>query len=114
MKARRFQRIYEIGCIACRHMGWFCQPCQVHHLNLGQHAGQKRLGDDHTIGLCPWHHQGLPMGAMSRDKTRDTLGPSMALEPVRFREAFGSDGALLAEQNRLIERAELRVVGRRA
>jgi hypothetical protein len=37
----------------------------------------------------------------------------MKHEPVKFREEFGSDLELLAEQNRLIERAESNVVGRK-
>lgn len=109
---RRCQRIYEIGCIACRVRGWFNQPCQVHHLNLDQHAGQKRLGDESTIGLCPWHHVGEPVGSMTRDQTRQTFGPSMKHEPVKFREIFGSDQELLAKQNELIARCERNVVGR--
>jgi hypothetical protein len=36
----------------------------------------------------------------------------MKHEPVKFREEFGSDQELLAEQNRLIARAETNVVGR--
>lgn len=109
----RFNRIYELGCLACRRRGWFAQPCQVHHLNLDQHAGQRRLGDDHTIGLCEWHHQGYPKEGRSEEWTRLYLGPSMKHEPVKFREEFGSDLELLAEQNRLIERAESNVVGRK-
>lgn len=113
-RQRRFQRIYETGCIACRQRGYFAQPCQVHHLNLGQHAGQERLGDEHTVGLCPFHHVGEPLPGMTRDWTRERLGPSMALEPVKFREIFGTDDVLLAQQNELIERFEGQVVGRRA
>jgi hypothetical protein len=111
-RQRRFQRIYDLGCLACRRRGWFAQPCQVHHLNLDEHAGQQRLGDEYTIGLCPWHHQAQPVTGRDAEWTRTYLGPSMAAEPVKFREEFGSDLELLAEQNRLIERAEMNVVGR--
>ena len=107
----RFQRIYQLGCLACRRMGYF-SACQVHHLNLGEHAGQRRLGDEHTIGLCPWHHVGEPIRAFTLAECRDLLGPSMKHEPRRFREFFGSDAALLAWQNELIQRAESILVGR--
>lgn len=109
---RRCQRIYQIGCLACRKKGWFSQ-CQVHHLNLGQHAGQKRLGDKSTIGLCPWHHDGIPLGTLTRAECRKKVGPSMKHEPVKFRKVFGSDASLLEWQDELIEEAELRVIGRR-
>ena len=113
-RQRRFQRITAIGCLACRFRGYFAQPCQVHHLNLDQHAGQERLGDAHTIGLCPWHHVGEPLNGASRNRTRELLGPSMKHEPVKFRELFGTDRELLQEQNRLIAIAESRVIGREA
>jgi len=109
---RRFRRIYEIGCLACRKFGWFSE-CQVHHLNLDEHAGQKRLGDEATIGLCPWHHQGQPLGSMTAAQCRRCVGPSMQAEPSRFREVFGSDVDLLRRQNELINQAEMNVVGRR-
>lgn len=81
----------------------------IHHLNLGDHAGQVRLGDEFTIGLCPWHHQGYPAPNLTRDQTRDWLGPSMAHEPNRFREVFGGGQELLARTNVLVE-----ALGRRA
>lgn len=108
---RRFGRIYEIGCIACYKRGWF-NECQVHHQNLDEHAGQKRIGDEATIGLCPWHHVGEPIGNVSLTDCRRLMGPSMKHEPVKFREVFGSDQDLLRLQNELIEEAELAVVGR--
>lgn len=102
---RRFQRIYDIGCIACARYGWV-NPCQVHHLNLGQHAGAPRLGDHFTIGLCPWHHQGQPIAGASEALCKALFGPSMAHEPVRFREVFGTDRQLLEYQDYRIIRAE--------
>lgn len=108
----RFQRIYEIGCLCCRIRGWH-NPCQVHHLNLDQHAGQERLGDDHTIGLCPWHHVGEPIGP-SQEECRRIFGPSMKHQPVAFRKVFGDDASLLRYQNELIRRAETLKVGARA
>lgn len=107
---RRCQRIYQIGCLACRRRGWESM-CQVHHLNLGGHAGQVRRGDEFTIGLCPWHHVGEPINGMPANTCRWLVGPSLKLQPRAFRNEFGSDDDLLAEQNKLIATAELQVVG---
>lgn len=106
---RRYRLIYQIGCICCRAMGHDSVPCQVHHLNTGEHAGQKRLGNDHTIGLCPWHHQGIADDAGARTLTH---GPSLKWQPATFRYVFGSDARLLAYQNQLISRRERLTVGR--
>lgn len=108
--SERFRLIYEIGCIVCLGFAWKT-PCQAHHLNLGQHAGQKRLGDEATIGLCPWHHVGEPIAGMSQQLCTYMLGPSMKHEPVRFREVFGTDEQLLARQNRLIAQRQSLKVG---
>lgn len=102
---RRFQRIYQIGCLACRKRGWF-NECQAHHLNFDGKAGQKKLGDEYTIGLCPWHHVGEPLSPMTAQQCRRCLGPSLKLESSAFREKFGDDESLLTEQNALIESYE--------
>jgi hypothetical protein len=104
---RRFRRIRELGCLPCRRMGWYAIP-DVHHLNEGGHAGHKRRGDECTVGLCPWHHRGKLPYAFLADEVREILGPSLALEPNKFREQFGSDDALLAWENELIQAAERR------
>lgn len=109
-RARRFRRIQDIGCLCSRRRGWRVDA-EVHHLNLGQHAGQLRMGDEYTIGLSPWHHRGVPVNGMSSAQCKQILGPSMAHEPVRFREVFGTDQELLAEQDRLIAELEQCVVG---
>lgn len=108
-RQRRFRLIQEIGCLPCHMRGWYAAP-DIHHLNLGAHAGQKRLGDDSTIGLCPYHHRGvtpLPLGQAYR-----SLGPSLARNPNEFREVFGSDEMLLAKQNELIAEREALIVGK--
>lgn len=113
-RKRRFVRIWAIGCLACRKRGWWAVP-EVHHLNLGGHAGQKRRGDEYTVGLCGYHHQGkVPSAFKTLKQCRRRLGPSLKHESVAFRATFGSDDELLAEQNELIERAESLVVGRTA
>jgi len=104
-RERRFRRIKEIGCLPCRARGRFRYP-EIHHQNFNAHAGGKRLGDDHTVGLCSWHHRGVPPEGMLGSETRVALGPSLAREPSEFRREFGDDSAMLAEQNSLIDARE--------
>lgn len=103
-RERRFRRIREIGCLCCRLRGWFVRP-EVHHLNLDGKAGQKRRGDEFTIGLCSYHHQGHLPAHMNRASVRRMLGPCLK-ESREFRKAFGSDDKLLAEQNRILAECE--------
>lgn len=99
----RFTAIRECGCIACRLFGvvGIVMP-QVHHLNFGDRHGGKRLGDEFTVGLCPWHHVGEPFQGMSASECRFQHGPSWQLEPRAFRERFGTGTGLLEYQNRLL------------
>jgi hypothetical protein len=106
----RMIRLHEIGCIACRMRGRW-REVTIHHRNLDDHAGQKRLGDECTIPLCTWHHQGYPAPNMTRDQTREWLGPSMAQEPNRFREVFGTGPELQARTNNLVEAFSHRAAG---
>lgn len=100
---RRFDAMHEIGCIACKALGHGYMPCHVHHLLVGGKHGQKRRGHDFTIGLCPWHHVGEPMGGYSHSQCADVYGPSYAREPRRFRQEIGNDDYLLDLQNTLLE-----------
>lgn len=101
-RLRRFEQIREIGCLACRKRQRYSVP-DVHHLNLGGKAGQKRRGDEFTIGLCPYHHRGNSLPGMDGAQSRNWLGPSLAKESRAFRQEFGSDDELLVEQNELIK-----------
>lgn len=95
---RRFDAIQQIGCVACLLDGRPGEPCDIHHVL----RGGKRLGHDHTIGLCPHHHRGLPRDGLTAQETAALLGPSMAREPRAFAAAYGSQEALLAMQDRLL------------
>lgn len=103
-RERRFRAIKEIGCIACLRFGVWRVP-EVHHLNLGGLAGHKRRGDEFTIGLCDYHHRGV------KSALSGLCGPSLALTPNAFRAHFGSDDALLLEQNKLVAKTRVRLVG---
>ncbi len=105
-QVERFEALKELGCIACiKTLGiraLHCGPTEIHHLNLGGKAGQKRLGHDFTIPLGPWHHRAvLALGWTSSESAR-FYGPSLAKQSKAFRERYGSDGELLAEVNKLI------------
>ncbi len=95
--------IRDIGCIIAWKLGLGYVPCEKHHLTGGGKHGQKRRGEECTIGLNPWSHRGEPFGQWTKERCLEIFGPSYAKQPRRFRELYGSDDELLAEQNRLIE-----------
>lgn len=106
-KARehRYTRLREMLCIACTLEG-MPQPMfpEIHHLNGGGHAGQKRRGDEFTIPLCPWHHQGRPPDPMTTIAgAYIEYGPSLKHHSRQFREKYGSDDYLLTCVNIEIE-----------
>lgn len=99
--------IVKAECIACRKRGYPDTPADAHHLlSTGRHGNGKRRGDEATIGLCKWHHVGNPEGRNEATLFR-MLGPSYFKHARQFREVFGSDDELLAEQNQLIRGAYL-------
>lgn len=99
-RERRFTILRQLGCIACRIYG--CPDCgmpEIHHQNLGDHAGQKRLGDEFTIPLGAWHHRGDPPPGMTAKRAEEVHGPSFARSSKRFREVFGTAEMILALTN---------------
>ena len=96
----RFDALQRIGCICCRERMVYSQP-DVHHLL----SGGRRIGHQHPIPLCAWHHRSVPQNGLNTGQMQALLGPSLALTPRRFRQAFGDDGLLLKLTNRLIARA---------
>lgn len=46
-------RVRALGCIACRIMGHFGTPCDIHHIL----SGGRRVGEMYVLGLCPSHHR---------------------------------------------------------
>jgi len=49
-------RVVELGCIACRKLGYYDTPAGIHHIRYGQGKSQ-RASHRHTLGLCGHHHQ---------------------------------------------------------
>jgi hypothetical protein len=106
-KARehRYRRLKEMGCIACRLEGERlaqCGPTEIHHLNEGGKAGQKRRGDEFTIALGKWHHQGVSVGNATNAGMARLFGPSLAKQSREFRKRYGSDDELLAKTDQRI------------
>jgi hypothetical protein len=98
--------MYEMGCIACWKDGCPNTAAEIHHLNLGGHAGQKRRGDEFTIPLCKWHHQAHRMNGFTSEWHYLHLGPSLAKHSREFREKYGLDDELLAKVNDLIRQTD--------
>ena len=51
-----YDKLSNIGCIVCRHMGFGFSPCEIHHIRHGAGAGQKTHYSQ-AIPLCPNHHR---------------------------------------------------------
>jgi hypothetical protein len=49
-------KVAELGCIACRILGYEDTPPTLHHIRANAGAGQKASHFD-VIPLCPEHHQ---------------------------------------------------------
>lgn len=104
-REHRFRRLMEMGCIACWKSGLMnLAHLEIHHLNLGGNAGQKRRGDEYTIPLCKWHHQADP-GIYKVKYMREHIGPSLK-QSRAFRERYGSDDELLDKTNDLIRQID--------
>jgi hypothetical protein len=103
-KARelRFRRLKEMGCIASWLDGRPDVPAEIHHLNLGGRAGNRRRGDEYTIPLSPWHHRGVLLPGRTASSMRLLYGPSLALHSKAFRQRYGRDDELLEKVNGLI------------
>jgi hypothetical protein len=107
-REHRFRRLKELGCIAC----WYervtpqCGPTEIHHLNEGGKAGQKRRGDEFTVPLGAYHHRGEPIEGFTASEMAITHGPSLARQSKAFRICYGSDDELLRLVNRRIERLD--------
>lgn len=106
-QVRRFLHIRLIGCLACLKNGQRPPVPEVHHLAVTGRHGHKRRGHDFTIGLCGWHHQGVPPMGMNERSALANCGPSYKLHARAFREHYGQDDSLLELQNQLIALREV-------
>ena len=80
------------GWLACLLLGFArdeCGPVRVHHRTVGDLHGNKRLGQDHTVGLGDWHHQGVLMHHLPTvDAMRARFGPSLHHHKCAFLEVL--------------------------
>lgn len=97
----RLARVKQLPCIACLKLGMLiqCGPTEAHHLL----SGGRRRGHAFTVSLGVYHHRGLPDRGHSITEMEKWYGPSLANGSKPFHEAFGSDEALLAETNKLLD-----------
>ena len=107
-QASRFERMRELGCIACRIGRSIGIPTamfgsnglEIHHLL----SGGRRIGHDATICLCHYHHQAKFLMFPDQGYCAHALifGPSLEHEPNAFRMVYGREDAQLAYQNALL------------
>ena len=99
----RFDAIKAAGiCIACKLRGVDSYAVEIHHLL----SGGRRIGHMATIGLCCWHHRGVPFEFCSHAECRDAFGPALSEGSKPFRAEFGTDAELLQVQNELLSERE--------
>ena len=53
---RHLDRVARLGCVLCRHIGYYGTPAEIHHPRTGVGAGRKASHFD-AIALCPEHHR---------------------------------------------------------
>jgi hypothetical protein len=99
----RFDAIKAAGvCLACKLRGVDSYAVEIHHLL----SGGRRIGHMATVGLCCWHHRGVPFEFMSHAECRDAFGPALSEGSKPFHREFGPDAELLAMQNELLDEIE--------
>jgi len=86
----RFDKLRQIGCIACSKRGLFSEPV-IHHIRNHTGLGLRPPHTD-TIPLCPKHHN---MG-----------NESVHLNKKKFYSLFGTEYELLEETNQKIKQLE--------
>lgn len=66
------------GCAMCRlrRSRRACGQVRIHHRTVGDLHGNKRLGQDATVGLGDWCHQGIPLEGLTVDQMRAVFGSS--------------------------------------
>ena len=97
----RFERLQEIGCIACYLDGSPGEPGDIHHLvdkGYRKHSGGHRA----TLCLCQWHHSGKPRMGFSKKWMAEKYGPSLAENKKAFVAHYGTERELLVKSDALI------------
>lgn len=76
---KHMDKVAQLGCIACRKIGYHDTPAEIHHIRAGMGMGQ-RNNHFSVIPLCPHHHRHGP----------DAYHKS----PKQFQEKFGTEAEL--------------------
>lgn len=63
--------------------------------------GRKRIHDRLVIGLCEWHHRGIPPSGLSAKQAEAMQGPSLALNKRAFVGRYGTELELYEKQLQL-------------
>ena len=85
----RYDQLVKLGCICCYNLKLYSAP-DMHHIL----SGGRRIGNQATIPLCPYHHRGV-------DRRHD-VGPSLADGSRIFARYHGTERDLLKQVNELI------------
>lgn len=88
----------DVGCVVCRLQGVGYRPPDIHHLT----SCGRRIGHDASIGLCLWHHRGIPDDGRTSRQMRELYGPSLTDGSKTFRDAYGDDEGLLEAANEML------------
>ena len=100
---RRMAALKEFGCILCLEIGIGRVPPEIHHIT---ECG-RRLGHDHTIPICCWHHRGQPWNCDQRPSGMEELaGPSLARNKREFVRRFGTERDILERVDEQLKRME--------
>jgi hypothetical protein len=89
---RHMQAVAELGCIACRKIGHYGTPAELHHIRETAGVGQ-RSSHYEVIPLCYHHHRGV-----------SKLVPSVHMSRKAFVDAYGTEKELLDEVMALLGR----------
>lgn len=84
---QHMSKVASLGCIACRKIGYYDTPAEIHHIRTGMGMGQ-RNSHFKTIPLCAEHHRHGP-SAIHRSKEL-------------FEYNFGTEEQLLGEVMELL------------
>jgi|TARA_Y100000289_G_C3908679_1_gene143375 adenine specific DNA methylase Mod len=87
---RHLRNVADLGCIACRKLGYYGTPAEIHHIK-NKTLGKKSSHYD-TIPLCPYHHR--------------TSTESIHINPKWFEQKFGTEKELLDEVLELLINVE--------
>lgn len=99
---KRWQRMSELGCIACLLDGIPNVPGEIHHML----SGGRRVSHTFTTCLCCWHHRGILPEGRRTEEYAAVHGPSLAAMPRAFRKRYGDEFELFEIQEALLDRYE--------